>query len=77
MPVEFGFVAMSHSLLSVLWVVLTTILKVPYSNIEYWCELTLDGVSLSVTYENGKILRAATRGDGTTGEDVTRKLTQD
>ena len=35
------------------------------------CELKIDGSSLALTYEQGKLIRAATRGDGTTGEDVT------
>lgn len=35
------------------------------------CELKIDGSSLALTYQNGRLLKAATRGDGTTGEDVT------
>ena len=35
------------------------------------CELKIDGSSIALTYENGVLIRAATRGDGTTGEDVT------
>src|SRR5947208_9375921 len=40
-------------------------------NIEYVCELKLDGMSLALRYEDGKLVRGVTRGDGTTGEDVT------
>lgn len=40
-------------------------------NFEYVCELKFDGLSISLTYENGKLLRAVTRGDGTQGDDVT------
>jgi DNA ligase (NAD+) len=40
-------------------------------DIEYVCELKLDGMSLALHYENGKLVRGITRGDGTIGEDVT------
>lgn len=40
----------------------------------YVCELKIDGSSLALTYENGELIRAATRGDGTTGEDVTANV---
>jgi len=40
-------------------------------DIEYVCELKLDGMSLALRYEDGKLVRGITRGDGTTGEDVT------
>jgi DNA ligase (NAD+) len=39
--------------------------------VEYVCELKYDGVAISITYENGKLLRAVTRGDGEQGEDIT------
>lgn len=41
---------------------------------EYFCELKFDGVALSLTYENGRLLRAVTRGDGTRGDDVTANV---
>lgn len=40
----------------------------------YVCELKLDGVAISLVYENGKLLRGVTRGDGEKGEDVTKNL---
>ena len=40
-------------------------------DIEYVCELKLDGMSLALHYEDGKLVRGITRGDGTVGEDVT------
>ena len=39
--------------------------------VDYVCELKLDGMSLALIYEDGKLERGVTRGDGTTGEDVT------
>lgn len=38
---------------------------------EYFCELKFDGVAISLTYENGVLQRAVTRGDGTKGDDIT------
>ena len=40
-------------------------------NVDYVCELKLDGMSLALTYEDGKLTRGVTRGDGSVGEDVT------
>jgi DNA ligase (NAD+) len=39
--------------------------------VPYLCELKIDGVALALVYRNGRLVRAATRGDGRTGEDVT------
>src|SRR6202167_886129 len=41
------------------------------SDVDYVCELKLDGMSLALIYENGKLVRGVTRGDGSVGEDVT------
>lgn len=43
-------------------------------SIEYICELKIDGLAISINYENGKLLSAATRGDGMVGEDVTENI---
>ena len=40
-------------------------------DVEFVCELKLDGMSLALRYEDGKLMRGITRGDGSTGEDVT------
>jgi DNA ligase (NAD+) len=40
-------------------------------NVDYVCELKLDGMSLALIYEEGKLVRGITRGDGSLGEDVT------
>ncbi len=41
---------------------------------EYVCELKIDGNALALTYENGVLVRGATRGDGVTGEDITQNV---
>lgn len=43
-------------------------------NFTYVCELKFDGAAISLSYSNFKLLRAVTRGDGTTGEDVTKNI---
>ena len=42
--------------------------------LEYTCELKYDGASISITYENGKLKRAVTRGDGFQGDEVTNNI---
>ena len=42
--------------------------------LEYTCELKYDGASISITYENGRLVRAVTRGDGFQGDDVTNNI---
>lgn len=42
--------------------------------IEYCCELKIDGLKIILTYENGKLIQGATRGDGVIGEDVTHNI---
>jgi DNA ligase (NAD+) len=48
--------------------------KVIESDHEYICELKYDGCAISITYENGKLTHAITRGDGVQGEDVTNNV---
>ena len=42
--------------------------------VTYCCELKLDGLAVSLLYENGLLVQAATRGDGTTGENITHNV---
>ncbi|MDP3002501.1 MAG: NAD-dependent DNA ligase LigA, partial [Bacteroidales bacterium] len=49
----------------------TRIRKTTSESIEYVCELKFDGASISITYKNGSLFRAITRGDGNKGDDVT------
>ena len=45
-----------------------------HSNYKYVCELKFDGVALSLTYENGELVRGVTRGDGVRGDDITNNI---
>lgn len=47
---------------------------VPDHSVEYICELKIDGLAISIKYENGRLVSAATRGDGSVGEDVTENI---
>ena len=42
--------------------------------VAYTCELKIDGLAMSLLYEGGRLVRAATRGDGVVGEDVTANV---
>jgi DNA ligase (NAD+) len=44
------------------------------NDFEYVCELKFDGLAISITYENGKLVKAVTRGDGVKGDDVTTNV---
>jgi DNA ligase (NAD+) len=44
------------------------------SGVSWLCELKIDGLAVALLYENGRLVRAATRGDGVTGEDVTANV---
>ena len=48
--------------------------KIIDGEVEYICELKFDGLSISLTYENGLLVRALTRGDGESGDDVTTNV---
>ena len=52
----------------------TRIKKLVDGEVTYTCELKYDGASISLTYENGALLRAVTRGDGIQGDDVTTNV---
>jgi DNA ligase (NAD+) len=48
--------------------------KIITEPVEYACELKYDGVAISLSYENGRLFRALTRGDGVVGDDVTNNI---
>ncbi|MCF6358617.1 MAG: hypothetical protein L3J54_12510 [Draconibacterium sp.] len=52
----------------------TRVKKIIETDCNYVCELKFDGTSISLTYENGELIRAVTRGDGVRGDDVTTNV---
>ena len=52
----------------------TRIKKLIEDKVQYACELKYDGASISITYENGNLVKAVTRGDGTQGDNVTANV---
>lgn len=52
----------------------TRINKLVENELEYVCELKYDGVAIGITYKNGKLVQAVTRGDGMQGDDVTENV---
>lgn len=49
-------------------------IKDTYPKVEYVCELKIDGLAVSLVYEDGRLLYGATRGDGSVGEDITHNV---
>lgn len=52
----------------------TRVRKVTGDAVQYVCELKIDGLAISIFYENGKLVQAVTRGDGVNGDEVTENV---
>lgn len=52
----------------------TRVKKLADSEVEYTCELKYDGAAIGITYKNGELFKAVTRGDGTQGDDITQNV---
>ena len=48
--------------------------RLKVSDVEYCCEPKLDGLAVSIVYERGELVMAATRGDGSAGENITSNI---
>lgn len=56
------------------WEVRLKKLAPPSAKLQFFCEVKMDGLAIAIEYEDGVLIRASTRGDGITGEDVTENI---